>query len=204
VSEQGGVTMRRRLSLSVPLVALRALSVRSATEARDMKAIVLRVASPGGGSRGLSADRVQQIVRGRVWPGADAKERGLVDELGGLGTAMEVARERAGLSPSAQPELRTYPRVPLVAPAAHRPSRARTRSPPAPRSDPRPGGRSPTWRCASACRRTGRSRCRGTGSWRDWSYSRAVVLGGKNSGVIVGVAAAAVLPVAPHRSLGTG
>jgi hypothetical protein len=86
-----------------------------------MKAIVLRVASPGGGRRGLSADRVQQIVRGRVWPGADAKERGLVDELGGLGTAMEVARERAGLPPSAQPELRTYPRVPLVAPAAHRP-----------------------------------------------------------------------------------
>ena len=67
------------------------------------------------GGRGLSADRVHQIARGRVWTGADAKERGLVDELGGLGAAMEVARERAGLPPSAQPELRTYPRVPLVA-----------------------------------------------------------------------------------------
>ena len=67
------------------------------------------------GGRGLSADRVHQIARGRVWTGADAKERGLVDELGGLGLAMEVARERAGLPPSAQPELRTYPRVPLVA-----------------------------------------------------------------------------------------
>jgi protease-4 len=65
--------------------------------------------------RGLSADRVHQIARGRVWTGADAKERGLVDELGGLGAAMEVARERAGLPPSAQPELRVYPRVPLVA-----------------------------------------------------------------------------------------
>ena len=58
---------------------------------------------------------MHQIARGRVWTGADAKERGLVDELGGLGAAMEVARERAGLPPSAQPELRTYPRVPLVA-----------------------------------------------------------------------------------------
>jgi protease IV len=65
--------------------------------------------------RGLPADRVHEIARGRVWTGADAKQRGLVDELGGFGLAIEVAKERASLPPSAEPELRTYPRRPLVA-----------------------------------------------------------------------------------------
>ncbi len=65
--------------------------------------------------RGVPTDRVREIARGRVWTGADAKERGLVDELGGLGAALEVARERAGLPPSAETELRVYPRMPVVA-----------------------------------------------------------------------------------------
>jgi protease IV len=65
--------------------------------------------------RRLSADHVDDVARGRVWTGADAQERGLVDELGGLGTALELATERAGLSPSAEPELRPYPRVPMLA-----------------------------------------------------------------------------------------
>ena len=34
--------------------------------------------------RGLSAERVHELARGRVWTGADAHERKLVDELGGV------------------------------------------------------------------------------------------------------------------------
>jgi len=64
--------------------------------------------------RGLARDRVHELARGRVWSGADAQERGLVDELGGLATAVEVAKERAGLAPSAEPELLVHPRRPLV------------------------------------------------------------------------------------------
>src|ERR1039458_5883288 len=41
------------------------------------------------------------VARGRVWTGADAAERGLVDELGGLRRAVEIARERSGLPPDA-------------------------------------------------------------------------------------------------------
>ncbi len=59
--------------------------------------------------RGLSADRVHELARGRVWTGADAQERGLVDELGGLDRAAAIARRRAGLPASAP--LRVYPRV---------------------------------------------------------------------------------------------
>lgn len=69
-------------------------------------------------SRGISAERAHELARGRVWTGADAYERGLVDELGGLRRAAELARERAGLPADA--ELRRYPRVgPLdrIAPA---------------------------------------------------------------------------------------
>lgn len=65
--------------------------------------------------RRLPADHVREVARGRVWTGADAKERGLVDELGGLGTATALAADRAGLPPSTEPEVRVYPRVPLVA-----------------------------------------------------------------------------------------
>ncbi|MGO9340947.1 MAG: signal peptide peptidase SppA [Acidimicrobiales bacterium] len=51
--------------------------------------------------RAMSRETVHEVARGRVWTGADAAERGLVDELGGLSRAVEIARERAGLAPDA-------------------------------------------------------------------------------------------------------
>ena len=42
--------------------------------------------------RRLPVDRLDDIACGRVWTGADAKEHGLVDELGGLRTALDLAR----------------------------------------------------------------------------------------------------------------
>ncbi len=48
--------------------------------------------------RGLSYGELEQIARGRVWTGADARERGLVDELGGLDRAIDLACARAGVS----------------------------------------------------------------------------------------------------------
>jgi len=59
--------------------------------------------------RGLPAERVDELARGRVWTGADALERELVDELGGLEQAAAIARRRAGL-PATAP-LRIFPRV---------------------------------------------------------------------------------------------
>lgn len=48
-------------------------------------------------SRGLSVEAVDAIGGGRVWTGRQALERGLVDELGGLNRAIDVARELGGL-----------------------------------------------------------------------------------------------------------
>jgi len=47
--------------------------------------------------RKLERATVQEIAQGRVWTGARAVELGLVDELGGLERAIELARARAGL-----------------------------------------------------------------------------------------------------------
>jgi protease IV len=60
-------------------------------------------------ARGLTKEQVHEVARGRVWTGADARERGLVDELGGLRRAAELVRERAGLPADA--ELRRWPPV---------------------------------------------------------------------------------------------
>ncbi len=59
--------------------------------------------------RRMSVDRVDEVARGRVWTGADAARNGLVDELGGLQAAAEIARRRAGLPADAP--LRVYPRL---------------------------------------------------------------------------------------------
>ncbi len=48
--------------------------------------------------RGLEPSRVREIAGGRVYTGARAKELGLVDELGSLTDAIELAAARAGLS----------------------------------------------------------------------------------------------------------
>jgi protease-4 len=59
--------------------------------------------------RGLAAERVHELARGRVWTGADAHERHLVDELGGVEEAADIARRRAGLASTAP--VVTYPRI---------------------------------------------------------------------------------------------
>ena len=48
--------------------------------------------------RGMTKDAVDQIGRGRIWTGKQAKEIGLVDELGGLNLALSIARKKAGLT----------------------------------------------------------------------------------------------------------
>ncbi|MGW5877638.1 signal peptide peptidase SppA [Nocardiopsis terrae] len=47
-------------------------------------------------ARGRTWDEIHEVARGRVWTGADARERGLVDELGGVETAVRLARAKVG------------------------------------------------------------------------------------------------------------
>jgi protease-4 len=59
--------------------------------------------------RKLSKDRVLDVARGRVWSGADAKERGLVDEIGGLQTAVRIAKQLGKIKDTDEIELKLYP-----------------------------------------------------------------------------------------------
>jgi len=59
--------------------------------------------------RKLPLERVEQIARGRVWTGADAKERGLVDDLGGFWTAVAEAKTLSGISPNTLVAFKNYP-----------------------------------------------------------------------------------------------
>ena len=59
--------------------------------------------------RKLGVEEVDTVARGRVWTGADGAERGLVDELGGLRTAIRRAKVLAGLDADATVKLAGYP-----------------------------------------------------------------------------------------------
>ena len=65
-------------------------------------------------SRDMSRDEVHEVARGRVWTGADARDRRLVDVLGGLDRAAEIAAERAGIPATADVDLVSYPALPPI------------------------------------------------------------------------------------------
>lgn len=48
-------------------------------------------------SRSMSIEQMQEVAQGRVWTGRQALEIGLVDEIGGLWSALNVAARLAGL-----------------------------------------------------------------------------------------------------------
>jgi protease-4 len=60
--------------------------------------------------RQLTKEEVHDIGRGRVWTGLQAKEIGLVDEIGGLSKALEIAKERAGIPKEESVRLVVWPK----------------------------------------------------------------------------------------------
>lgn len=60
-------------------------------------------------SRNLDANRIDAAARGRVFSGIDAKQAGLVDELGGLQLALNIAKAKAGIDETRTIEIRRYP-----------------------------------------------------------------------------------------------
>jgi protease IV len=59
--------------------------------------------------RGLAVETVDEVARGRVWTGADALRHGLVDELGGLRTAIRRAKVLAGIDEDDEVKVLNYP-----------------------------------------------------------------------------------------------
>jgi protease-4 len=59
--------------------------------------------------RKLPIEKVLEIAKGRIWSGQDAKNLGLVDELGGYDTALKLAKKAAGIPISDEVKIVVYP-----------------------------------------------------------------------------------------------
>jgi protease-4 len=60
-------------------------------------------------SRHQTPEQIHAVAQGRVWTGRQAREHGLVDELGGLDRAIAIAKSRAGIPADEEVELVMYP-----------------------------------------------------------------------------------------------
>jgi protease-4 len=60
-------------------------------------------------ARHRTFDQIEPLAEGRVWLGDQAKERGLVDELGGLDTAINLVKQKARIPAAERVNLVMYP-----------------------------------------------------------------------------------------------
>ena len=60
-------------------------------------------------SRHSTPEKIDALAQGRVWTGQQAKQNGLVDELGGLDRAVAVAKQRAKIAADSDVELVVFP-----------------------------------------------------------------------------------------------
>jgi protease-4 len=60
-------------------------------------------------SRHSTPEKIDALAQGRVWTGRQAKQNGLVDQLGGLDEAIAVAKQRAKIAADSSIELIVYP-----------------------------------------------------------------------------------------------
>ena len=80
----------------------------------QMRSRVASIVSRVATGRKSNREKIDAVGQGRVWTGRQALERGLVDELGGLKTALRLAKERAKLDPSKDVDLLVYPQKPSL------------------------------------------------------------------------------------------
>lgn len=65
-------------------------------------------------SRSSTPEKIDAVAQGRVWTGRQARDIGLVDELGGLPRALAIAQQRAGIARDAAVQVVIYPPRPSV------------------------------------------------------------------------------------------
>jgi protease-4 len=65
----------------------------------EMKAMYEGFVKKVAAGREMAEEDVEAIAQGRVWTGYEGKLNGLVDDIGGLEDAIDIARARAGIDP---------------------------------------------------------------------------------------------------------
>jgi protease IV len=61
-------------------------------------------------ARHKTSDEIDRVAQGRVWLGTQAKDLGLIDELGGMDRAVELVKQRARIAPSEKVRFLIYPK----------------------------------------------------------------------------------------------
>jgi len=102
-----GVTSGRYADLYSPVRAFTAEERAKVQE--QMQATYDTFVEKAAAGRNTTPERIDAIAQGRVWTGAQGKEIGLVDELGGLDRALAIAKQRAKLAPDSEVEIVVYP-----------------------------------------------------------------------------------------------
>ncbi len=77
--------------------------------AENMQATYDTFVEKAAQGRNTTPEKIDAIAQGRVWTGRQAKQLGLVDELGGLDRAVGIAKQRAKIAQDAEVELVIYP-----------------------------------------------------------------------------------------------
>ena len=77
--------------------------------AENMQATYDTFVEKAAQGRNTTPEKIEAIAQGRVWTGRQAKQLGLVDELGGLDRAVAIAKQRAKIPQDSEVELVIYP-----------------------------------------------------------------------------------------------
>src|SRR6185503_15431006 len=102
-----GVTRGRYADLYSPV---RAFTPEERLKVQEqMQATYDAFVEKAAAGRNTTPERIDAVGQGRVWTGRQAKEIGLVDELGGLDRALAIAKQRAKLPPDSEVEIVVYP-----------------------------------------------------------------------------------------------
>ena len=75
----------------------------------SMQAVYDQFVERAATARHMTPEKIDEVGQGRVWTGEQARELGLVDELGGLYTAIGLAKQRARIPADEEVQLVVYP-----------------------------------------------------------------------------------------------
>ena len=76
-----------------------------------MKSIYVDFVSKAAQSRKMEFEQLRSLAKGRVWTGTDAKRVGLIDTLGTVKTAFEIAKTRIGIPKGKKVYVEFYPKM---------------------------------------------------------------------------------------------
>ena len=112
--------------MTLPLLGLRLpdrtfSADESARMERTIRSLYEDFVAKVASSRQIAPDSVEVMAQGRVWTGQRAVQLGLADRIGGLETAIVLAKEKIGLSADETVELMERPRPKLFSSALFRP-----------------------------------------------------------------------------------